>query len=100
VINDVLGSGAFAEVRKAINRKTGEMAAVKIIDKSGISGDDEEQLMMELDILATVDHPSVVKLLEIFDDGNRFYLILEYMGGGELFDRIVEKEHYSENEAR
>jgi serine/threonine protein kinase len=56
--------------------------------------------MMELDILATVDHPSVVKLTEIFDDGNRLYLILEYMGGGELFDRIVEKEHYSENEAR
>jgi len=39
------------------------MVAVKIIDKSGIPCDDEEQLMMELDILATVDHPSVVKLL-------------------------------------
>ena len=56
--------------------------------------------MMELDILASIDHPSVVKLLEIFDYDNKLYLILVYMGGGELFDRIVEKEHYSENEAR
>ena len=56
--------------------------------------------MVELDILATVDHPSCVKLLEVYDEGTKLVLILEYMGGGELFDRIVEKEHYSENEAR
>ena len=45
--------------------------------------------MMEMDILANIDHPSVVKLLELFDDGKTLYLIMEYMAGGELFDRIV-----------
>ncbi len=52
-----------------------------------------------MDILANIDHPSVVKLLELFDDGSTLYLIMEYMAGGELFDRIVQKEHYSEAEA-
>ena len=54
---------------------------------------------MEMDILANIDHPSVVKLLELFDDGKTLYLIMEYMAGGELFDRIVQKEAYSEAEA-
>jgi calcium/calmodulin-dependent protein kinase I len=40
-----------------------------------------------------------VKLYEIFEDEKFIYLILEYMTGGKLFDRIVDKEHYSEKEA-
>ncbi len=41
----------------------------------------------------------MVKLFEIFEDEDNIYLILELMTGGELFDRIVDKEHYSEKEA-
>lgn len=40
-----------------------------------------------------------MKLIEIFDEENNIYLVLELLGGGELFDRIVEKESYSEKEA-
>ena len=46
-----------------------------------------------------MDHPNVVKLYEIFEDEDNIYLILELMTGGELFDRVVDKEHYSEKEA-
>ena len=41
----------------------------------------------------------MVKLYEIFEDEDNIYLILELMTGGELFDRVVDKEHYSEKEA-
>jgi calcium/calmodulin-dependent protein kinase I len=41
----------------------------------------------------------VVKIFEIFDEADCIYLVLELLAGGELFDRIVEKEHYSEKEA-
>ena len=41
----------------------------------------------------------MVKIFEIFDEDDCIYLVLELLAGGELFDRIVEKEHYSEKEA-
>lgn len=41
----------------------------------------------------------MLKLYEIFEDESYIYLILELMTGGELFDRVVDKEHYSEKEA-
>lgn len=74
-------------------------------------GDDEEvALQNEIEILAQIDHPNVVKQFEIYDEKSVIYLVLEIMQGGEvsnfysyflpqLFDRIVEKEHYSEKEA-
>jgi calcium/calmodulin-dependent protein kinase I len=41
----------------------------------------------------------VLKIFEIFDEDDCIYLVLELLAGGELFDRIVEKESYSEKEA-
>lgn len=61
--------------------------------------DDEIQLQAEIDILSQLDHPNVLKIIEIFDEEDCIYLVLELLGGGELFDRIVEKENYSEKEA-
>jgi len=56
-------------------------------------------LQTEVDILSQLDHPNVVKLYEIFDEDDCIYLVLEIMHGGELFERIVEKESYTEKEA-
>jgi len=94
-----LGRGSFAVVRKAVNKKTGEPCAIKIIEKASLDDDEKMALQNEVEILATLDHPNVVKQFEIFEDDNQMYLVLEILSGGELFDRIVEKEHYSEKEA-
>ena len=50
--------------------------------------------------MAYVDHPNIVKLYEVYDGKNKFHMVLELMTGGELFDRIVDKDHYSEQEAQ
>jgi calcium/calmodulin-dependent protein kinase I len=47
-----------------------------------------------------VDHPNIVKLFDIYEDDKYFFLVMELMVGGELFDQILEKERFNEAEAR
>eukprot|EP01017_Pseudomicrothorax_dubius_P007169 TRINITY_DN12179_c0_g1_i2.p1 TRINITY_DN12179_c0_g1~~TRINITY_DN12179_c0_g1_i2.p1 ORF type:complete len:276 (-),score=51.51 TRINITY_DN12179_c0_g1_i2:129-956(-) len=67
--------------------------------KARLSKEDHIALQMEVEILSQIDHPNVVKLYEVYEDSQHYYMILELMTGGELFDRIVEKDHFSEKEA-
>ena len=57
------------------------------------------QFRTEISILQTLDHPNVIKMFEFFEDDNSVYILLEKLDGGELFDRIIEKEFFSEKEA-
>jgi serine/threonine protein kinase len=98
-LENELGRGSFAIVHQAVHKETGERVAIKIFDKTSLDEDDEVALQSEVDILSQIDHPNAVKLVEIFDEENNIYLVLELLAGGELFDRIVEKESYSEKEA-
>eukprot|EP00744_Colponema_vietnamica_P001930 GILI01003122.1.p1 GENE.GILI01003122.1~~GILI01003122.1.p1 ORF type:complete len:325 (+),score=117.91 GILI01003122.1:112-1086(+) len=98
-LDKVLGQGTFAVVKRGIRKDTGEQVAVKIIDRTQLDPEDEAALQTEVEILHKVEHPNVVKLKEIFDERTKLYMVMELMTGGELFDRIVQKEHYSEKEA-
>ena len=98
-LENELGRGSFAIVHAGVHKETGERVAIKIFDKSALDEDDEIALQSEVDILSQLDHPNAVKLIEIFDEESNIYLVLELLAGGELFDRIVEKESYSEKEA-
>jgi len=55
-------------------------------------------LMRELEILKTLDHPNIIKLYEVYQDSSYFHLVMEYCSGGELFERIAEKQRYNEIE--
>ncbi len=84
-----LGTGNFAEVKLATNRESGQKFAVKIINKALCAGK-EDMIETELAVLKRVRHPHIVGLIEEFDTPDKLYLILDYVEGGELFDRIVE----------
>jgi calcium/calmodulin-dependent protein kinase I len=98
-LDKILGEGSFAVVRKGIKKSDNDEVAIKIIDKTAMESDDQIALQNEVEILSQIDHPNIVKLQEIYDEKTRFNMVMELMSGGELFDRIVEREHYSEKEA-
>lgn len=93
----VLGRGHFAVVRRAVDKKTGEMVAVKHIDKSMVERD--ETLEREIQILSVTDHPRIVKLRGIFDSPDTMYIVMDLMEGGELYDEIIRRETFTEKEA-
>lgn len=95
-LGEVLGTGSFAVVKKATSRADGSQWAVKIIEKAKLEKADVEALQTEVAILETVKHPNIVAMRQVFDSSSVFYMVMELMVGGELFDRIVEKSKYSE----
>ena len=56
-------------------------------------------LQRELEILKEVDHPNIIKLYEIYEDQEYLHMVMEYCSGGELFDKVIQKVHFSEKEA-
>lgn len=77
-------------VRLAEHRATHQKFAIKIINKALCSGK-EDMIETEINILKKVKHQYVVGMHECFDTPDKLYLVLDYVSGGELFDRIVEE---------
>jgi len=98
-IGEELGRGAFSVVKKAVNRKTNADVAIKFIDKKYVEKQDLIFVAREIDILKKVNHPNVLKLIEVFELDDYIALIMELIRGGELFYKIVEKGNYSEKDA-
>lgn len=96
-----LGRGEFGVTRRCTDNETGEALACKIISKRKIrSMEDMVDVRREVEIMKTLsEHPNIVSLREAYEDGESVYLIMEVCEGGELFDRIVAKGHYSERAA-
>eukprot|EP01031_Cornospumella_fuschlensis_P035081 gene35081-42489_t len=95
-----LGQGTFATVKMATCLSDNTKWAVKVIKRSALTSEDEESLKMEIQILQLTNHPNIVSVKEVFYCKNYVYLVMDLMTGGELFDRIVTKDHYSEQEAK
>eukprot|EP00042_Codosiga_hollandica_P049281 m.569751 g.569751 ORF g.569751 m.569751 type:complete len:236 (-) comp57842_c1_seq5:884-1591(-) len=93
-----LGTGNFAEVKLATHRETNMKYAVKIINKALCAGK-EDMIETELSVLKRVRHKHIVGMIEEFDTPDKLYLILDYVEGGELFDRIVAEGNFTEVDA-
>eukprot|EP01095_Lingulamoeba_sp_RSL-Kostka_P014432 TRINITY_DN62_c0_g1_i2.p1 TRINITY_DN62_c0_g1~~TRINITY_DN62_c0_g1_i2.p1 ORF type:complete len:337 (-),score=134.15 TRINITY_DN62_c0_g1_i2:105-1115(-) len=94
-----IGRGGFSVVIEGIDRKTKEKFAIKCIKKTMVEGDDIKLLRREIKIMKKVNHPNILKLFEVFEDDEEFFLVMELVDGKELFDKIVEKGQYSEQDA-
>lgn len=102
-MGQVLGKGGYSTVRNGRSLKSGEEGAevaIKCIVREKLPAREEAALKGEIRIMLELDHPNIIKLIDTFQDDDHFYLVVEKVHGGELFDRIVERVSYSEKDAR
>ncbi|CAN6219660.1 unnamed protein product [Urochloa humidicola] len=96
-----LGEGHFGKVRLARHAETGRAFAIKILDRQRILAMKiDEQIKREIATLKLLKHPNVVRLYEVSASKTKIYMVLEYVNGGELFDKIALKGKLTEKEGR
>ena len=91
-----IGEGGFSKVYKVKEKETGNIRAMKEVNKSKLP--DIKYFKTEIKILAMLDHPNILRLFEVIEDPKNFYLIMELCTGGELLSRMT-NNRYKEKEA-
>ncbi|KAJ3125005.1 Serine/threonine-protein kinase par-1 [Nowakowskiella sp. JEL0407] len=91
-----VGTGAFSQVKLALDSRNDEKVALKLISKQMVNNSARVQLSVtrEIELMRSLDHPHIIKLFDDFETREQVVLVLEYIDGGELFDLIT--EHYSD----
>jgi len=95
-IQETLGKGAYGKVVKALHLPSQEFRAIKIIDTRHMHKEDRIKIFQEIKILSKLDHPNIIKIYEYFNSSRSIYIVTELLGGGELFDRIIEEKKFTE----
>jgi calcium-dependent protein kinase len=83
---EALGHGSFGSVLRGTHRSTGASRAIKAISKTTPAL--VEQFRQEIALMKALDHPSIVKLHETFEDPKYLYLVMDLCEGGELYDAV------------
>ncbi|XP_073386020.1 calcium and calcium/calmodulin-dependent serine/threonine-protein kinase isoform X2 [Physcomitrium patens] len=114
-VGPVLGTGGFSVVRAGVRKQDNLQVAIKTLKKFGYGRGDhgrpgaqmsqaealvKNEIMVMMRIVDEVSpHPNVIHLIDVYEDDGAVHLVLELCRGGELFDRIVQHERYSERDA-
>ncbi|KRY86149.1 Maternal embryonic leucine zipper kinase [Trichinella pseudospiralis] len=96
---ETIGSGGFAKVKRGVHVLTGGSVAIKIMDKKALKKD-LPRVKTEINALKHLCHQNIGRLYEVIETERKYFLVLEYCTGGELFDYIVKKDGLPEPEAR
>ncbi|XP_074920205.1 ribosomal protein S6 kinase alpha-2 isoform X2 [Chelonoidis abingdonii] len=93
-IKEDIGVGSYSVCKRCVHKVTEAEFAVKIIDKSKRDPSEEIEILLRYG-----QHPNIITLKDVYDDGKYVYLVMELMRGGELLDRILRQKCFSEREA-
>jgi len=102
ILLELLGEGAFSNVFLAESKQEkGGLAAVKVINKEELCKDEDKMFLVdkEIEIMAQLDHPNIVKLYEVYVNSEEVCLVMELAKGGEVFDKLLEYGSLTEPEA-
>lgn len=92
--------GAYGYAQLATSIATGKQYAAKVISKRGMSENSLDSIRSEIGHLKTLNHPGILKGFDAFETVSTLYIITEFCGGGELFDRISARKRFTEKDAQ
>ncbi|XP_047946408.1 CBL-interacting serine/threonine-protein kinase 23-like [Salvia hispanica] len=96
-----LGEGSFAKVKFAKNMETSESVAIKILDKEKVLKHKMiDQIKREIATMKLIRHPNVIRMYEVMASKTKIFIVMEFITGGELFDKIASRGRLKEDEAR
>jgi len=104
ILGKKLGQGSVGKVKEGIHEVTGQKVAVKIINKQLVDQSRDrgldKRIHREINIMKALDHANVIKLYTVSEDTQNWYIVMELVTGGELFDYIVAHGYLKENVAK
>lgn len=91
IVGRTLGSGITGKVKFATHKVTGQKVAIKIIKKAqfDVKPDLQRKIRREVALMRLIDHPHLMKLVEVCESQRHLYMVLEFCAHGELFDFLV-----------
>lgn len=112
ILGDCVGKGASGRVKIAKHRRTGQLAAVKILPIAPLANSrsslatqqarSEKQRLgidREITMMKLMNHPNIMRIYDVFEGEKELFLVLEYVQGGELFDFLVNRGRLPPHEA-
>ena len=94
-----IGEGTFGKVKLARHILTGTRVAVKVIQKRRQSFSRVQALFREVFSLKALNHPNIVKLLGVIDTEETFFVVMEYLSGGDMYRYLKIHGRMTEAEA-
>ncbi|XP_071758988.1 calcium/calmodulin-dependent protein kinase type 1D-like [Centroberyx gerrardi] len=91
-----MGTGSFSEVFMVREKTTGNLYALKCLKKKHLC---QSNLENEINVLKRIKHDNVVGLEDFYETRTHYYLVMQLVSGGELFDRILDRGVYTEKDA-
>uniref|UniRef100_A0A670IVT4 non-specific serine/threonine protein kinase n=1 Tax=Podarcis muralis TaxID=64176 RepID=A0A670IVT4_PODMU len=100
-LQETLGKGTYGKVKRAIERFSGRVVAIKSIRKDKIKDEqDMVHIRREIEIMSSLSHPHIITIYEVFENKDKIVIIMEYASKGELYDYISERRRLNERETR
>lgn len=84
---------------QAVDKKTKKLVAVKKLVKKGMNADNLESVKREINIMKKINHCNCIQFHAVYEGKQHTYIVMELVTGGELLDRVIETDRYTETEA-
>lgn len=87
-LGDYLGKGKYGVVRMATHKRTHQKVAIKLIKKKELNLRDLELLKREIEVIKVLQHPSIIRFYDVFEDSECIQIVMELLLGGDLFTHL------------